>query len=292
MDRGPDLEEAERAGTRLVEGANRPATAQAFYRQGELHRLRGDLPAAENAYRAARQHGLEPQPGFALLRLAQGEKDAAAAAIRRRLAETTDRPTRGRLLPASVEIMIAAGELDAARAACLELDEIAAHYSSAMLTATAAHAWGAVRLATGDATNALVALRHAAQGWQELEAPFESARTRVLLALACQEIGDAETGALELEAARETLAELGAATEVARVEALLGHSRARDSHGLTARELDVLRLVAAGKTNRDLAAALVISEHTVSRHLQNIFRKLDVSSRTAASAFAHEHDLL
>lgn len=286
------LDEAERAGTRLVDGANRPATAQAFYRQGELHRLRGDLPAAENAYRAARRHGLEPQPGLALLRLAQGKEHAAAAAIRRSLAETADRPARARLLPASVEIMLAAGEPEAARAACLELDEIAAHYASAMLAATVAHAWGAVRLATGDAADALLALRRAAHGWQELEAPFESARTRVLLGLACHEIGDTETGALELEAAREAFVDLGAATEIARVDSLLGRSGPRDAHGLTARELDVLRLVAAGKSNRELAAALVISEHTVSRHLQNIFRKLDVSSRTAASAFAHEHGLL
>ncbi|HXV33835.1 MAG TPA: helix-turn-helix transcriptional regulator [Gaiellaceae bacterium] len=286
------LEEARQAGERLVQGLNRPATAQAFYRQGELHRLRNDVAAAEKAYRAASRHGFEPQPGLALLRLAAGRADAAAAAIRRSLGETGDRSRRAGLLPAFVEIMLAVGDVEAAREACRELEQVSAEYGSAMLAAAAANAWGAVRLADGDPAGALGDLRRASHGWQELEAPYEAARTRVLLAQACRELGDADSAVLELEAARQTFGDLGAVSEGARVSELLGEAGARDAHGLTRRELEVLNLVSEGLSNREIAGALVISEHTVARHLQNIFRKLGVSSRTAASAFAHEHDLV
>jgi ATP/maltotriose-dependent transcriptional regulator MalT len=286
------LAEARRAGERLVHGFNRPATAQAFYRQGELHRLRGDLAAAERAYRAARRYGLEPQPGLALLRLAEGRSEAAAVAIRRVLGETTAPPARAALLPAAVEIMLATGELESAREAGAELERLAAAYGSTLLAATAAHATGALLLAKADAAGALARLRQAAERWQELDAPYEGARTRVLLALALRELGDEDTAALELEAAHEALTELGAAPGGDHVGVLLGSPGFEGSHGLTAREVEVLRLVAAGRSNRDVAATLVISEHTVARHLQNIFRKLRVSSRTAASAFAHEHDLV
>jgi DNA-binding CsgD family transcriptional regulator len=152
-----------------------------------------------------------------------------------------------------------------------------------------ASAQGAVALAAGDVEGALVSLRSASRAWTELEAPYEAARARVLVGCACRELGDEEAFVLELEAARSVFEELGAAPDVAAVDSLTG--TAADAHGLTARELEVLRLVAAGKSNRDIAAELVISEHTVARHMQNIFRKLDVSSRTAASAFAYEHGL-
>jgi ATP/maltotriose-dependent transcriptional regulator MalT len=212
--------------------------------------------------------------------------------MRRMLGEVADRPRRAHLLPAFVEIMLAVHELEAAQEACLELEEIAQQYGSTMLIATAAHASGAVRLTGGDASGALAVLRSASQAWEELEAPYETARTRVLLGLACRELGDDETATFELAAARETFTELGAAPEIRRVDSLLGESEGRDVRGLTTRELEVLRLVAAGTSNRGIAATLVISEHTVARHLQNIFAKLGVSSRTAASAFAYEHDLI
>jgi len=271
---------------RFVETKN-PAAGLARYRQGELLRLQGEFAAAEEAYKEASGFGWEPQPGLAQLRLAQGRAKAAAAAIRRAAAATSVPIERARLLPALVEIMLAVGENESAREACIELEELARGFDSAMLTALVAHARGAVHLAEGDAQAALVVLRRAHETWHSLEAPYEIARTRVLVAEACRALGDEETAALELEAARGIFERLGAKPEVARLV-----SRTTDSHGLSRRELEVLRLVASGKSNREIASELVISEHTVARHVQNIFAKLRVSSRAAATAYAFEHDLV
>ncbi len=286
------LSEAQLARERCERAMNRAATGQAFYQQAELHRLQGDFAKAEAAYRDAHRYGREPQPGLALLRLAQEDVGAAAAAIRRVIAETGEPLQRAALLPAYAEIMLAAGDTEEARNACLELAEIAARSESAMLGAIAAHVRGAVDLAEGDAATALAALRQAWHAWQELDAPYEAARVRVLVGLACRALGDDDTSALELEAARAVFAQLGAAPDLARLDSLTRKAHPPATHGLSARELDVLRLVAAGKTNREIAWALVVSEHTVARHVQNIFRKLNVSSRTAASAFAFEKRLV
>jgi DNA-binding CsgD family transcriptional regulator len=282
------LQEARRAGERCALAMNESTAAEALYREGEVHRLRGDFSAAEEAYGNARRRGCEPQPGLALLRLAQGKREAAAAAIRRIVGETAEPAKRAGILPAYVEIMLAVGDVEAARAACGELDEIAERWAGGMLGAMAAYAHGAVELADGDARTALVALRRAAQAWRTLEAPYEAARARLLVGLACAALGDHDAASSELDAARETLVQLGAAPDLARLDSLVRPA----THGLTARELQVLRLVAAGKSNREISAALVISEHTVARHLQNIFAKLNVSSRTAASAFAFAHGLI
>jgi DNA-binding CsgD family transcriptional regulator len=286
------LEEARRAGERCAQSSNRSGAAEALYRQGEIHRLRGEFAAAERAYRDARRSGYEPQPGLALLRLAEGRPEAASAAVRRLVAETSEPPNRAALLPAYVEIVLAGGDVEAARTACAELGEIAEAWESDLLGAMAAYARGAVDLAEGDASAALVSLRHAEQGWRKLEAPYEAARVSVLVGLACRALGDEETAALELDAAREAFTRLGAAPDVARVGSLAPAAPRGDLHGLTQRELQVLRLVAAGRSNREISAELVISEHTVARHMQNIFAKLGVSSRTAASAFAYEHALV
>ena len=289
----PDaLEEARRAGERCVEAENQAGAAEAVYRQADVHRLRGDFAAAEEAYREASRGGREPQPGLALLRLAQGDIDAAAAAIRRVGGETTDRPKRAGLLPAYVEIMLGVGDVEEARGACRELEEIAASYESDMLTAMAAQARGAVDLASGDAPAALVALRHASQVWRELEAPYEGACARVLVGLACRAVGDDDAASMELDAARGVFADLGAAPDLARIQPLSRSAPPDDAHGLTPRELQVLRMVAAGETNKAIAAELVLSERTVDRHVSNIFAKLGVSSRAAATAFAYEHQLL
>jgi DNA-binding CsgD family transcriptional regulator len=287
------LEESRRAAERFTRGVlNELACGKAHYRQGEVHRLRGELDAAEDAYREASRCGSEPQPGLALLRLAQGEVNTATAAIRRAVGETTQPLKRAGLLPAYVEIMLAAGELERARGACRELEEIGERQASDVLGAIAAHARGATALAEADAPNALVTLRQALEVWRELPAPYEVARVRLLIGLACRMLGDEDTATLELDAAREAFARLGAASDLAGVDSTERPTADADLHGLTAREAEVLRLVAAGRSNRQIAAELVISEHTVARHLQNIFAKLGVSSRTAASAFAFEHDLV
>jgi DNA-binding CsgD family transcriptional regulator len=286
------LEEARRALQRCEQGNNQSAVAQAFYRQGELHRLQGKFSAAEEAYRDASRYGCEPQPGMALLRLAQGKDDAAAAAIYRAVGETTDPLKRTRLLPAYIEIMLAVGDVEEARSACDELQEISARYESPMLGAIASHARGAVDLVEGDARAALPALRRAWQVWQELEAPYEVARVRVLLGLACRVLGDDDGAALELEAAHDIFGQLGAAPDLARLESLIRRATSADAQRLTPRELEVLRLVAAGATNKAIAADLVLSERTIDRHVSNIFTKLGVTSRAAATAYAYKHELV
>jgi len=286
------LEEARRAGERCARAMNRAGAAEALYRQGEVYRLQGEFEAAEEAYRGASRGGWEPQPGLALLRLSQGNDRAAVAAIRRAMGESTDRVNRLKLLPAYVEIMVATGDVREARRACRELGEISASHRSAMLDAMVAHARGAVDLADADAPAALVALRHAMQVWQQLEVPYEAARVRALLGLACRALGDDDTAALELEAARGDFAHLGAAPDLDRVDSLTRSGSPLAAHGMTPRELEVLRLIATGKSNREIASALVISERTVGRHVSNIFIKLSVSSRAAATAYAYQHRLV
>jgi DNA-binding CsgD family transcriptional regulator/tetratricopeptide (TPR) repeat protein len=284
------LEEAVLARERCEQGMNRAATGQAYYQQAELHRLRGDYAAAEAAYRDGSRFGREPQPGLALLRLAQGDADAAARALRRALAETAEPLQRAVLLPAYVDVALAQNAVDDAASASAELDEIDERYGRRMLHAIAAQVRGSVELARGEPQTALRSLRSAWQVWEELDAPYEGGRVRLLVGLSCRALGDEEGAALEFDAARTAFAALGAAPDVSRVDALSGAAPV-ETHGLSARELEVLRLLASGRTNRDIAAELVVSEHTVARHVQNIFAKLGVSSRTAATAFAFEHGL-
>jgi ATP/maltotriose-dependent transcriptional regulator MalT len=269
-----------------------PAVGAAFYQQAELHRLCGEFAQAEEAYRQASRWGREPQPGLARLRLVQGQVDAAAAAIRRVVDGAEDRAARSRLLPAQVEIMFAAGDTHAARAAADELLELADDLDAPLLRALAMHAQGTVLLLEGDARAALGALRRAWRAWQELEVPYEAARARVLIGLACRQLGDQEGAEMELEAARWVFQQLGAVPDLAGAEALAKKAPAKAAGGLTARELEVLRLVATGKTNRSIAADLFLSERTVARHVSNIFTKLGLSSRAAATAYAYEHDLV
>jgi DNA-binding CsgD family transcriptional regulator len=287
------LEEARRAGERFVGGVlNERVCGKAFYRQGEVHRLRGERRSAEESYREASRRGFEPQPGLALLRLAEGKRDAAASAMRRVLNEASRAHARAALLPAYVEIMLAAGEVEEARGACRELENISRAHESDMLRAMSAQAQGALALAEGESRRALVAFREALRTWQALEVPYEAARVRVLVALACRVTGDEDTAKWELAAARGVFDELGAVPDVSRVDSLSSGAQAAAPHGLTQRELQVLRLVAGGATNKSIAAELVLSERTVDRHVSNIFAKLRVSSRAAATAYAYEHDLL
>lgn len=286
------IKEARRASERLSQKGDQQAAAAALYEQAEVHRLRGEFAEAEAAYRSASQWGWEPQPGLALLRLAQGRKDAAGAAIRRVMSATTDPLRRTRLLPAYVEIMLAGGDIETARGACRELETIAGRFDAGVLGAIAAHARGAIALADGEAQAALAPLRRAFEAWQQVEAPYLAARVRVQIGLACRALGDHDGAGLELDAARAVFEKLGAAPDLGRVASLTDDKPADRPHGLTRRELQVLRLVAAGKTNKAIAGELFVSEKTVDRHVSNIFNKLDVPSRSAATAYAYEHKLL
>jgi len=285
------IEEARRAYERAAE-LNASTAAAALYQEGEVRRLKGEPALAEQAYRSASLKGFDPQPGLSLLLLAQGQTEAAASAARRVLATTTDRFQRARILPACTEILLAAGDLEAARKACFELGEIAKTIDTDVLHAMAAHAQGAVALAGGGAESALLSLRRAAQLWQRVGAPYATARARVLLGMACRDLGDCAGAELEFDAAKAEFQRLGAAPDLTRVEALSTRRPRQRAHGLTERELEVLRLIATGKTNKAIAETLCLSEKTVERHVSNVFSKLGVPSRAAATAYAYEHRLI
>jgi len=270
---------------------------RAFYQRAELHRLRGEFEAANEMYREAGRGGFEPQPGLSLLRLAEGQGEAAAAAIRRVVNESDDRQgpggglARTKVLGPYVEIMLACNDIKSAREGADELAKVAAETDVPLLVAAAAEATGSVLLAEGDPNAALAALRRAWKAWQKLEASFESARVQALIGRACRRLGDEDTGRGHLEAARTVFERLGASPALK----LLDHDGSALATGatgqLTEREREVLALLASGKTNRQIGKALHISEHTVARHVSNLFNKLAVSSRTAAAAFAHKHGL-
>jgi ATP/maltotriose-dependent transcriptional regulator MalT len=286
------LQEAQRAKTQFAKAMNSSGVGHALYRQGEVHRVQGHFDKAEAAYREAARSGHDPQPGLALLRLVQGRTTAAASAIRRALSETTDPVRRAKLLPASVEIFLTEGSTEQSREACSEIEQSSKGRRSELLEALAAYSRGALDLAEGKPDAALGTLRRAFDAWRQLEVPYEAARVRVLIAKACRILGDEETAALELDAARGAFSELRAAPDLARVDALARGTASGSEHGLTKRELEVLRHVAAGRSNKAIARALALSNRTVDRHLSNIFDKLAVSSRSAVTAFAYRNRLI
>jgi len=286
---GDAVAEVERACALLSQPTPRPAIGSAWYQRAELQRLRGELAKAERSYREASRFGRDPQPGLALLRLAEGNVDAAVASVRRIVADATDAASRGVWLPAYVEVLVAAGDLDAAGVAADELRDVADALGAQLLWARAEHAVGAVRLASGDVQGALEALRNAEVRWAQLNVPFETARTRVLVAEAYSQVGDDDTASVERDEARRVFEELGARREL---ERLAGDGNDGRDHPLTARELEVLRLVTTGTTNKAIADALVVSERTVDRHVSNILAKLGVSSRAGATAWAYKHRIL
>lgn len=283
---------ARQACDQLGRGHGRPAAGAAFYQLGELHRLRGELVRAEDAFREAGRWRRQLQPGLALLRLSQGHGDAAVAGIQHALDEARDLRTRSRLLPAQVEIMLAAGRVEPASAAAAELAGIAAQLGASLLHAAATQAQGAVLLAQGDASAALRVLQHAWSAWQEIGVPYEAARVCEAVSLSCRATGDHDAADVHLAAARRIYQQLGAAVDLDRMEQRRGSESAGAPGKLTLRELQVLRHLAAGKTNRGIAAELVISERTVDRHVSNILSRLGVRSRTAAAAYAYEHGLV
>ena len=283
--------EARRACERLASG-DPTQSAPAFYQHAEICRVRGDFDAAEEGYRQANRAGRRPQPGLALLRLAQGDTAAADAAIRSALHETKGQRARAQVLHAAVEILLASADAAAARAAARELEELARQVGAPALRAAAAQAAAAVALAAGEPRDAVGLLREAWELWQDVPAPYEVARVRALMGSAYAALGDDEGARMEIDAAVEVFEQLGARPDVERLTALHAPETPAPSGGLTGREVEVLRQIAAGKTNRAIAAQLSISEKTVARHISNIFTKLDLSSRSAATAYAYEHKLL
>ena len=272
-----------------------PAAGAAEYLCAELHRLRGRYADAEEAYRRAGRWGREPQPGLARLRLAQGDVAVAAAGVGRALEEATDPIVRPELLAAAVDVLLAVGDVPAAAARATELSDLAAQLDAAVLNALATAGTGAVRAAEGDPAGGLALLRTAWALWHDLDAPYEAARVRVEIGRACRALGDEEAARMELDAAAEVFAQLGAVPDLARTRDLAGHPAGADrggAAGLTARELEVLRLVARGLSNRAIAAELVLSDKTVARHMSNILTKVGVHSRSAAAAWAHDQRLL
>lgn len=294
--------EAERACARLSDPPD-PALGLAWYQRAELHRMAGEDEEAETAYQRAVALGHDPHPGLALLWLAQGRTDAATTAIRRVVAEEAadSHPgvvdeirgprSRGEMLAAAVDILLAADDLTAAASAADELDRLADGLDTRLLTATAARAAGAVLLAQGDPVAAMSALDRARRCWVEVEAPYESARTQVLIARALDAVGDAETAAIERRAAADVFAGLGLVGDRDPL-AVAAMASTDTPAGLTPREVEVVRLVAAGRTNHEIAETLVISDKTVARHLHNVFTKLDLPNRSAATAWAYEHGLV
>jgi ATP/maltotriose-dependent transcriptional regulator MalT len=283
------LTEFDLAVRRYRQAGTMDAAGLAMTERGDVLRLRGDLDAAGTAYEQASAFGYEPQPGLALLWLAQGQVAAAVAAVRRMLGEAGDPVHRSRLLPAAVEILLVAGHHDEAAGLADELRSIAAAFGCPSVQARADHARAGAALAAEDPAAALPLLRREQAVWERLDARYDTARCRVLLGRALHALGDHRSALAELAAARRAFAALGAKPAEHEVAALLRPALPR---GLTEREVEVLRLVAAGKTNPEIARHLVLSEKTVGRHLSNIFTKIDVTTRTAAAAFAFEHHLV
>ena len=289
----PDaMREAQRACERLSQTAGGPGSARPSTSRPSSTGCAASSRRAEEAYREASQWGREPQPGLALLRLAQGKIDAAAAAIRRVLDEAQDSVTRARLLGRVRRDHARRGRRPggARRRRRAGRDRRSARGAAAARGGRPGHGRRPPRRGRRPGRAHRAARAWAA--WQELEAPYEAARVRVLIGLACRALGDEDSAEMELDAARWVFRQLGAAPDWPGSRRCLAQGPPRHAGGLTAREVEVLRLVAAGKTNREIAAALVISDHTVRRHLQNIFTKLGVSSRAAATAFAFQHDLI
>ena len=285
------LDELRLALARYVAEGGTPAAGLAHYERGEVLRVQGDYAGAAAAYEEAAALGRDPQPGLALLSLAKGRVPAAVAMVRRLMEETPDPVHRSAHLPAAVEVFLAAGELDAARRAADELSALAGAFGCESLEASSAFWLGSVRLAAGDADGAAEALhhlRHAWKVWIQLGARYEAAWARVQIGVACRVLGDEESALSELGVAGRTFAEIGAAPARSEVERLLGRTL---PDGLSAREAEVLRLVASGQSNGQIAAALFLSQKTVERHLSNIFAKTGATSRTAAAAYAFEHGL-
>ena len=288
------LVEAERAcaWSGAHENSFRYPAGAAFYELGEIHRLRGNTEEATAAYRSASEHGQAPEPGVTLLHFADGKRDLAATSIRRLLGEQQSNLSRAEVLLAAVEILTAVDDLTTARVAAEELSRLSEKVPVPAVRAFAAQATGAVHLAEGDLPASLSRLREAWTLWQELELPYQAARVRVMLGQACRQSGDNVAAEFEFDGARRFFQRVSANPDIARLDELRQPAKSSSSHALSARELQVIGLVAKGKTNREIARQLSISERTVDRHVSNILLKLNLPTRSAATAYAYQHDLI
>ena len=284
------ISELEHAAQRYAAAGGSPAVGQAHYERGEALRVRGEYDAAEAAFAEAASAGHPAQPGRAMLWLARGRLEAASAAIHRVVREAPDPVHRSQVLPTAVEVLVDVGEMEEAASMADQLRGFGSTFGCTALRAAGDYARASVAVARAEGEDALAAARSAADAWARLSAPYEVARCRVLIGRALRLLGDAESAEVDLAEARRAFAALGAAPAEHDVAVLLGDVRA--PAGLSPREVEVLRLVAAGRSNPEIATELVLSEKTVARHLSNIFAKLDVGSRTAAAAFAFEHHLV
>lgn len=266
-----------------------PPAGLALAELGDVHRLLGEHSAANSALARAVELGHDPQPAQALLALAERRREAAAASVRRTLAEPRDPIPRSHVLPGAIEVLLATGDVVGAGPVVADLRQVADSIGTPALDAHAARAAGALALAREDTDVALPELRHALTVFLALEYPYEAARARLLLSRALAAAGDAEAADRERATARAAFALLGATAAIREADAMDAPTL---PGGLTAREAEVLRLVAAGRSNHEIARSLHLSEKTVSRHLSNIFTKLGVASRTAAAAFAFEQGLI
>ena len=286
------LEETKGACALLTRPPGERAAGEAYYRKGELHRLLGDFEEADDSYHDAAKWGKKPQPGLALLRLAQGHGDAAETSIKNTLQETKDTKSRAEVLPAAVSIMIAMKHTYEALEAAKELCGIANEFDAPYLYAISSYCLGAVYLADGNVQPALEHLQKALKLWNTLDLPYESARTRELKGLAYRELNDKDNSDVELAAGKWVFEQLKAMPDLQRINRLLNKKQDQETYGLTLRELQVLRLVVSGKTNKSVASELFISERTVDRHVSNIFNKLGLSSRVEATAFVLKNKIL
>ncbi len=287
------IEETKALFDRALDVADRYAAGEALYRRGEIFRARGETKEAEEAFHRASEIGREPQPGLAMLLLEQGKPEAAASMIRSVVGSTSEDFERARLLPVLIEILLAVGDVPSAREAAGELARLSETYRTSVFGARADQAMGAVLLAEGQPEAALPPLRRAWRVWRDIGLPYDEARVRALIGRGSRDMGDEDTAILELEAARKVFARLGAGPALERLDVMAGGpATLSDRHGLTSRELEVLRLVATGRTNQAIADDLVVAVKTVDRHVSNIFTKLGVSSRSAATAYAYQHRLV
>jgi len=286
------LDELKRASQMLSQPPGEPAAGEAYYQLAEMFRLKGDFQQAEKLYVEANKYGRKPQPGIAILRLAQNEKDLAVKSIQNALDEVRNPVRRVKILPAYTKIMLANDRISEARTASGELDALAKKYDTVFLRAVSAYCQGAIRLKEGDVDSAIQYFRNSLNLWNELDTPYETAAVRLLLGRAYREKGDQDSASMELSTAQWIFKELEAVPDLRAVEALMGEQQVADRHGLTLREVQVLQLVSEGDTNKLIAGKLFISERTVERHLTNIFNKLQVNSRTEATTFAYKHGIL